>query len=54
MFPAMTLGSPSACALPKGWLTVKDALRLPEPDTSWMDKPMSRANFTAWLQSQGT
>ena len=44
-------GSPSACPLPKGWLSVKDALRLPEPDTSWMDKPMSRSNFTAWLQS---
>jgi RNase H-like protein len=43
-------GSPSACPLPKGWLTVKDALRLPEPDTSWMDKPMSRSGFIAWLQ----
>ena len=45
-------GSPSICALPKGWITVKDALRLPEPDTSWMDRPMSRSNFTAWLQSE--
>ncbi len=47
-------GSPSACPLPKGWLTVEDALRLPEPDTSWMDKPMSRSGFTAWLQSEVT
>lgn len=47
-------GSPSVCPLPKGWLTVKDASCLPEPDTSWMDKPMSRSNFTAWLQTQET
>lgn len=40
-------GSPSVCALPRGWLKVKDALRLPEPDISWMDKPMSRNQFTA-------
>ena len=45
-------GSPSDCPLSKGWLTVKDALRLPEPYTSWMDKPMSRSGFTAWLQSE--
>jgi hypothetical protein len=46
-------GSPSVCSLPNGWLNVKDALRLPEPDTSWMDSPMSRSGFTAWLQSHG-
>jgi RNase_H superfamily len=45
-------GTTSACALPTGWLSVKEALRLPEPDTSWMDSPMSRSNFTAWLQSR--
>ena len=37
----MTLGS--------GWLTVDAAMRLPEPDTSWMDDPMSRNRFTDWL-----
>ena len=42
-------GTVSACALSKGWLSVRDALRLPEPDTSWMDKPMSRASFIGWL-----
>ncbi|MEO5631502.1 MAG: ribonuclease H-like domain-containing protein, partial [Nitrospiraceae bacterium] len=42
-------GSLSQCSLPLGWLAVRDALRLPEPDTSWMDTPMSRSNYTAWL-----
>src|SRR5262249_2656639 len=42
-------GTTSDCALPNGWLAVKDALRLPKPDTSWMDHPMSRNHFTAWL-----
>jgi RNase_H superfamily len=45
-------GSPSACPLPQGWLSVNDALRLPAPDTSWMDKPMARSGFTAWLQDK--
>ena len=35
--------------LPNGWLEVEQALRLPEPDTSWMDEPWSRATFTAWM-----
>ena len=42
-------GSLSQCSLPLGWLTVRDALCLPEPDTSWMDTPMSRSSYTAWL-----
>ena len=37
--------------LPDGWLSVKDAMALPLPDTSWMDTPMSRSKFTAWLES---
>jgi hypothetical protein len=36
--------------LPKGWLTVEEAERLPEPDTSWMAEPWARAEFTAWLR----
>lgn len=36
--------------LGSGWLTVDAAMRLPEPDTSWMDDPMSRTRFTRWLQ----
>ena len=35
--------------LRSGWLTVDAAMRLPEPDTSWMDDPMSRTRFTGWL-----
>ena len=42
-------GSPSSRDLSGGWLTVKDALRLPSPDTSWMDQPISRSRFTNWL-----
>lgn len=31
------------------WLTVREALELPEPDVSWMDDPWSRLKFLAWL-----
>lgn len=31
------------------WLTVAEAQRLPAPDTSWMTKPVSREQFTAWV-----
>ena len=44
-------GTRSDCSLPSGWLSVRDAMRLPKPDTSWMNKPMSRSHFTAWLGS---
>jgi hypothetical protein len=37
-------------ALPKGWLTVSSAQRLPEPITFWMTAPLPRQKFTAWLQ----
>ena len=36
-------------ALPKGWLNVEAALKLPEPDTSWMSNPWLREKFTGWL-----
>ena len=32
------------------WVTVGDALTLPEPDTSWMSQPWPRSKFVAWLQ----
>ena len=35
--------------LPTGWLTVQEAAKLPEPDTSWMTDPPRREGFTAWL-----
>ena len=35
------------------WLTVHEALQLPEPDTSWMtEPPWKRARFTEWLERQ--
>lgn len=42
-------GSISSMDLSRGWLAVKDALRLPEPDTSWMDSPIPRRQFTQWM-----
>ena len=36
--------------LNQGWLTVREALRLPEPDTSWMREPWRRSKFTGWLE----
>jgi hypothetical protein len=44
-------GTKSKMPLPKGWLTVREALGLPEPDTSWMSNPLRRRDFTAWLPS---
>jgi hypothetical protein len=44
-------GTKSRMPLPKGWLTVREALGLPEPDTSWMSNPLRRRDFTAWLPS---
>jgi len=38
-------GSASSMNLSRGWLTVTAALRLPEPDVSWMDNPASRREF---------
>ncbi len=42
-------GAVSSMALPHGWLTVDQARRVPEPDTSWMTSPIARTRFTAWL-----
>jgi len=44
-------GSKSTLQLPKGWLTVREALRLPEPDTSWMSNPLKRRDFMGWIPS---
>jgi len=45
-------GQISSMNLRRGWLTVKDALRLPAPDTSWMDNPIPRSHFTQWMDVQ--
>jgi hypothetical protein len=36
-------------ALRPAWLTVEQAMRLPEPDTSWMQSRLPRSHFTSWL-----
>jgi len=43
-------GTASSMSLPRGWLTVREAIRLPEPDVSWMDSPIPRREFTNWLK----
>ena len=35
--------------LPNGWITVRQSLDIPEPDTSWMTDPIPRDTFTTWL-----
>lgn len=42
-------GTSGLMPLSRGWLTVREALELPEPDTSWMSNPLPRQNFTGWL-----
>ncbi len=44
-------GTVSTMPLAGGWLPVKAALQLPEPDTSWMSSPIPRSRFTAWTTS---
>lgn len=45
-------GSIRRMALPRGWLAVGSAEKLPEPDTSWMTRPISRRKFTRWLHEK--
>ena len=42
-------GFKQECPLLKGWLSVDQALELPEADTSWMSEPWPRTKFTGWL-----
>lgn len=43
-------GSMDSVSLPDGWLTVAEALKLPEPNTSWQGaKAWKRDKFTGWL-----
>jgi hypothetical protein len=41
-------GSVSDVSIPK-LLTVAEAMKLPEADTSWMDKPIPRQRFVGWM-----
>jgi hypothetical protein len=43
-------GKPASMSLRGGWLTVRECLALPEPDTSWMREPVTRTRFTSWLE----
>ncbi len=42
-------GKKSFFELPQGWLSANEVVKLPLPDTSWMDKPWTRSKFTDWL-----
>jgi len=42
-------GKTRTLPLKRGWLRVDEANRLPQPDTSWMSKPLRRSQFTGWL-----
>lgn len=42
-------GKPQSLPMHDGWLTVRQAIELPEPDTSWMDDPWPRSKFMGWL-----
>ncbi len=43
-------GSRREMPLPKGWLSVSSAVKLPVSDTAWMSNQWSRAAFTAWMR----
>jgi hypothetical protein len=42
-------GTTSSMPLPRGWLTVDQAMQLPLPDTSWMSDPPSRSDWSGWV-----
>ena len=46
-------GNICTMALPTGWLTVREAMALPQPDTSWMSNPWPRSKFTGWMSGSG-
>ena len=47
-------GTLSRMPLPQGWLVVRDARLLPEPDTSWMTQPPKREDFFRWFPKTGS
>ena len=46
-------GRKQSLSLRAGWLTVRQAMKLPRPATSWMDDPIPREQFTGWLREAG-
>jgi len=45
-------GKISTMPLGQGWLPVRDALKRPQPETSWMTDPARREDFTRWLEQE--
>ena len=45
-------GVTSELHLKGGWMTVKDAMRLDLPDTSWLENPWPREKFTGWVTKE--
>lgn len=43
-------GRPQVLPLPRGWLRVREAMQLPEPDNAWMRNPLRREDFVAWMR----
>lgn len=33
------------------WVSVKKCIKMPLPDTSWMEEPWERSKFTGWIKS---
>ena len=44
-------GRSQSMPLRVGWLTVRQALKLPKPDTGWMTDPIPRENLAGWLEA---
>ena len=47
-------GRDQSMAIRAGWLTVRQAMKLPQPDTGWMTEPLPREIFTQWLTESTT
>lgn len=43
-------GNRRTMRLPRGWLTVEQAEKMPVPNTLWMRDPWRREEFTGWLR----
>jgi len=42
-------GTPNQIDVGRRWVTVRECLRLPLPDTSWMTDPLPRERFIGWM-----
>lgn len=41
-------GTLARMTLPNGWVSVREALQIPQPDVSWMTNPPNRAELLEW------